>query len=75
MAKKKFLVLVATSIEGINYPCGAVINIDKAVGDDYAAAGQLDGAPAASGNAIANGVEVIEHDVASAPTPDAPAAE
>lgn len=76
MAKKKFLVLAATSIDGVLYPCGTVINIDKAVGDNYAAAGALDGTPDASSHAIANGAEVIEHAVASAPTPaDTPAAE
>ena len=61
MAKKHFLVLVAASIEGINYSCGSVINIEKSVGDAYAKGGQLDGAPSASKSAIANGADVIEH--------------
>ena len=61
MAKKKYLVLVAASIAGVSYACGDVINIEKTVGDDYVKAGQLDGAPAATSNAIANGAEVIEH--------------
>ena len=61
MSKKNYLVLSATSIEGIAYPCGAVINIDKAVGDEYAKAGQLDGASAASSNAIDSGADFIEH--------------
>jgi len=61
MAKKLFLVLVATSIEGVGYAAGSVINIEKSVGDEYARAGALDGAPAATKYARDNGAETMDH--------------